>query len=247
MQYPGGKSSPGTYQRIINLIPPHRIYVEPFLGGGAVYRFKKLAEISFLIDKDPAVISNFAGSARANTFCSQGCALEALPAFAGVEDAFIYCDPPYHPESINFPSKYMFDLDAAGHARLLSIILNARAHVAISGYDHPLYTSTLQHWNRVDYLQITRSGKMHPESLWYNYPTPDHLHDHSYAGWTHIDRQRIRRKISRLFAKFDALPSYERLAVLSAIEEKYFRPTGQKITLCQDSCPPVYLKPLFRK
>ena len=33
MTYPGGKSSAGVYQKIINLMPPHEVYIEPFLGG----------------------------------------------------------------------------------------------------------------------------------------------------------------------------------------------------------------------
>jgi hypothetical protein len=34
MTYPGGKGGAGVYQMIINQIPPHRVYIEPFLGGG---------------------------------------------------------------------------------------------------------------------------------------------------------------------------------------------------------------------
>lgn len=31
--YPGGKSGAGVYQTIINQMPPHQLYVEPFAGG----------------------------------------------------------------------------------------------------------------------------------------------------------------------------------------------------------------------
>jgi len=34
--YPGGKNGQGVYQRIISLIPPHDVYVEPFVGGEQV-------------------------------------------------------------------------------------------------------------------------------------------------------------------------------------------------------------------
>ena len=40
MSYPGGKAAPGTFQKIINLMPPHEVYIEPFLGGGAILRKK---------------------------------------------------------------------------------------------------------------------------------------------------------------------------------------------------------------
>lgn len=36
MSYFGGKAQDGVYQTIINQIPPHQIYIEPFLGGGAI-------------------------------------------------------------------------------------------------------------------------------------------------------------------------------------------------------------------
>lgn len=49
--YPGGKNGEGVYQRLINQIPPHRVYIEPFLGSGAVLRHKKLAEISYGIER----------------------------------------------------------------------------------------------------------------------------------------------------------------------------------------------------
>ena len=43
MAYPGGKSGSGVYQSIINLMPPHQRYFEPFLGGGAIMRRKRPA------------------------------------------------------------------------------------------------------------------------------------------------------------------------------------------------------------
>ena len=36
MTYPGGKGGNGFYQKIINLIPPHDVYIETHLGGGAI-------------------------------------------------------------------------------------------------------------------------------------------------------------------------------------------------------------------
>lgn len=52
MPYPGGKSGSGVYQRIINEIPPHDMYIEPCLGGGAVLRLKRPAARSIGIDLD---------------------------------------------------------------------------------------------------------------------------------------------------------------------------------------------------
>ena len=55
MRYPGGKGISGVYQRLINEIPPHRVYIEPYLGGGALMRYKLPAEINIGLDVDPAV------------------------------------------------------------------------------------------------------------------------------------------------------------------------------------------------
>jgi hypothetical protein len=59
MGYPGGKSGSGVFQALINWMPPHSLYVEPFLGGGAVMRFKRPAELNIGIDLDPEVISQW--------------------------------------------------------------------------------------------------------------------------------------------------------------------------------------------
>jgi DNA adenine methylase len=53
MSYPGGKAGDGVYQRIINLMPPHRVYIEPFLGGAAILRMKRPASLNVAIDRDP--------------------------------------------------------------------------------------------------------------------------------------------------------------------------------------------------
>jgi D12 class N6 adenine-specific DNA methyltransferase len=57
VSYPGGKNGAGVYQTIINQIPPHRVYIEAFAGSGAVLRHKRPAQISYAIDRDPAVVA----------------------------------------------------------------------------------------------------------------------------------------------------------------------------------------------
>lgn len=52
--YPGGKNS--CYQHIINQIPPHRVYIEPFLGSGAIMRLKLPASINIGVDLDDSVL-----------------------------------------------------------------------------------------------------------------------------------------------------------------------------------------------
>jgi DNA adenine methylase len=57
MTYPGGKNGAGVYQKIINLMPPHDRYFEPFLGGGAVLRLKRPARENIACDLVASQIS----------------------------------------------------------------------------------------------------------------------------------------------------------------------------------------------
>ena len=50
--YPGGKNGGGAYQILINLMPPHSVYIEPFLGSGAVMRMKRPAKVNIGLDLD---------------------------------------------------------------------------------------------------------------------------------------------------------------------------------------------------
>ena len=54
MTYDGGKGA--MYHKIINRIPPHRVYIEPFLGGGAVMRKKRPAAVNIGLELDPAAL-----------------------------------------------------------------------------------------------------------------------------------------------------------------------------------------------
>jgi DNA adenine methylase len=56
MTYPGGKAGDGVFQSIINLMPPHKAYIEPFVGSGAILRIKLPAERNIGVDLDPEVI-----------------------------------------------------------------------------------------------------------------------------------------------------------------------------------------------
>jgi len=56
MSYPGGKAGPGVFHRIISLMPPHEIYIEPFMGGFSIGRLKRPAKLNIGIDVDRAAV-----------------------------------------------------------------------------------------------------------------------------------------------------------------------------------------------
>lgn len=62
--YPGGKSGAGIFQRLINLIPRHRILIVPFAGHCGVVRNIRPAEHTIVIDQNPAVCEWWASWSR---------------------------------------------------------------------------------------------------------------------------------------------------------------------------------------
>lgn len=96
VSYPGGKSGAGVYQTLINLMPPHEIYIEPFLGMGGVLRRKKPAPIATIgIDADKDVMKLWAGVELPglSVRCADGIRYLEQRKWTGRE--LVYCDPPY--------------------------------------------------------------------------------------------------------------------------------------------------------
>jgi site-specific DNA-adenine methylase len=206
-EYPGSKSGSGVYQQIINLMPPHKVYIEPFLGSGAILLKKKPAEAQIGLDLAPAVIARWSRMKRRlmaipNLSVLQGDALAYLSSDAAIlasEDTLVYCDPPYLMETRSSQRKlYTFEYgEIEQHARLLTILKELQCLVMISGYWSDLYESELRTWRPVHYVSMTRSGRPATEYIWCNFQEPDVLHDYQYVGGDYRERERIKRKKQR--------------------------------------------------
>jgi D12 class N6 adenine-specific DNA methyltransferase len=85
MAYFGGKAGSGVFQTLINLMPPHEVYIEPFLGGGAVMRMKRPARLNIGIDLNAAVIAKASGGIQYRQF--QRARPNALETAMGMEDS----------------------------------------------------------------------------------------------------------------------------------------------------------------
>lgn len=72
MSYPGGKAAAGVYQTIINQIPPHDVYCEPFLGDGAILRRKRPARRNIAVELDRSVAEGFCDEDVAAQFAGTG-------------------------------------------------------------------------------------------------------------------------------------------------------------------------------
>jgi site-specific DNA-adenine methylase len=219
MKYPGGKNAAGTYQRIINQIPPHKVYIEPFAGSAAILRFKRPAEQSIVLDRDPDAIDALRDRIPPQTELVDADALEFLARypFSGAE--FVYCDPPYLPEICRSRLRYRYKLTRDDHVRLLTILKTIRCPVMISGYWSELYAETLSGWRTDHFPQMTRGGYAIDEWLWMNYPKPVELHDYRYLGGDYREREKFSRRRKRWTAKLEKMAPIERQALLAALQE----------------------------
>lgn len=239
MSYPGAKSGSGVFQAIINQMPPHSVYVEPFLGSGAIMRRKRPALLNLGFDLDEhqvKIASSLAGRGELVTLprpgrldgfgdevpswrfdCRDG--IEYLAERHLTDQALVYCDPPYLLETRRQRRRiYRYELTRAHHVELLGACRRQSANVMVSGYRSELYDVALDGWRRVDFVAQTHRGPA-LESLWMNYSAPDELHDYRYLGDDYRERERIRRQQRRWIRRLDAMPDDERLAMLAALNQ----------------------------
>jgi site-specific DNA-adenine methylase len=221
MAYPGGKNGAGVYQRIISLMPPHKTYIEPFLGGGAIMRLKRPAALNIGIDRDPEVIRSFIvkndDSDRLSARLLIADALDFMSSYPFEGRELVYCDPPYVHSTRAARTLYQFEMSDDDHRALLDIIKGLPCMVMISGYWSLLYADALQSWQVTTFEAMTRGGTMATEYLWMNFPAPVQLHDYAYLGDGYRERERIKRKINRWVSRLDALPLLERQALMAAL------------------------------
>lgn len=219
MTYPGGKNGDGTYQKIINLMPPHHLYVEAFLGSGAILRFKRPAMASIGIDSDAYVLDHFQGDVPGLTLLNTD-AISWLARTAFSDDTLIYLDPPYVMSSRSQQrAYYRHEFTDEQHRDLLAVITGLPCMVVLSGYYSDMYAEALSGWRTFTFQVGTRGGRTATEWVWMNYPEPMELHDYRYLGGTFRERERIKRKRNRWKARLERMKPQERHAILWAIDE----------------------------
>jgi len=218
MRYPGGKGK--TFQHVINLMPPHRVYIETHLGGGAVMRHKRPASHNIGIDADEQVIGNW--SQRLDSEVELRCerAEDFLTQYRFYGDELIYADPPYYPGTRRRARVYRHDYAIEDHAQLLALLTSLPCKVVLSGYANDLYSERLQGWR-----SRTFAGKTHTdlreETLWFNFEPPEVLHDSRFIGDTFRARQTTKRRLQRLQEKVTLMHPVERAAFSQWFSQVY--------------------------
>lgn len=222
MGYPGGKSGSGVYQKIINQMPPHKTYIEPFLGGGAIMRLKCPAAHSIGIDIDPSALVAFdvdiPGLRLYNCSATDFLISDNLCMH---ENTLIYLDPPYllSTRSSQRPI-YQFEfMTDDEHSQLLNILCELPCMILISGYWSELYADILREWRVISFQAQTRGGHPATEYLWMNFEESDQLHDYRYLGDNYRERERIKRKIQRWKRRLRKMDALERHAMMAALKE----------------------------
>ncbi len=216
MNYPGGKG--GVFQKLINLMPPHDVYIETHLGGGAVMRNKRPARSNIGIEIDQEVIEMWTNVNPIGFELIHDDAINYLNDYRFTGNELIYCDPPYLRETRKKRSRlYKYEYSHQDHMVLLELLKSLPCMVMISGYESPLYIESLKSWHTHCYQATCHHG-VATEWLWMNYSVPVELHEYSYLGNNFRERERIKRKTERWTAKLQSMPTLERQALFSAMD-----------------------------
>lgn len=216
MKYPGGKGL--IFQRLINLMPPHEVYIETHLGGGAVIRNKLPARKNIGLEIDPKVIKKWKAINNQQLFeLINDDAIKYLKCYSFTGKELVYCDPPYLRETRKkSDSLYKYEYTLKQHIELLKVIKSLPCMVLISGYESELYKDSLKDWYTYCFKSKTHHG-MATEWVWMNYSPPTELHDYRYLGDNFRQREKIRNKSKRWVRRLKLMPVLERQALLSAI------------------------------
>ena len=209
----GSKGASGLCQAIVASQPPHDVYIEPFLGGGAIMKRKLPAQRNIGIDLDQRAIDGFTCDYPVELH--QGCAFSFLEAFPFQGRELVYCDPPYLQATRRSERRYRHDLDDAAHVALLDLLKSLDCQVMISGYPSRLYDEHLRDWRSLS-LQVNNHAAVVTESIWFNF-APDRVHWARFAGRNFTHRQTVKRKAENWARRYAAMPPGERLAVLAAV------------------------------
>lgn len=229
--YFGGKGGNGTYQAIINHVPPLTAYYSLYLGNCGVTRRIKPAKVSFLNDIDPDVIKAWESLELPVNYCLHN--LNAIDVLKGLQDGrdieltfgvpaserFILLDPPYRMDSRKSKANiYKFEVDEKHHSDLASQIVAMIDHkIMLCHYPDPFYDEVLAGWHTYDYMSMTRNGLVR-DRIYYNYDLSNNLlHDYSYIGKNFRQREAWERKRLNFIKKLNELPELLRNSILSDI------------------------------
>ncbi len=209
----GSKGTTGLCQPLIAMCPPHSVFLETHLGGGAIMKRKPPALRNIGIDLNRRAIDSF--SCDYPVELHHGCCHAFLSDFDFDGRELVYSDPPYVQSARKSQRRYRFDYTDADHAALLGILKSLPCSVMVSGYPSRLYDEHLCEWRSLE-IQVNNQSCIVTEKLWFNF-APDRVHWAAFAGRNFTHRQVVKRKAASWGRRYAAMPPGERLAALAAI------------------------------
>lgn len=230
--YYGGKGASGAYQAIINQIPPHANYIEPFAGLASIFfKLEYLFEEVWLFEKDPVVIKALVqrinkvyddeGDMYFDVNVKNECGLAYLKSLVAKGDkdwnldgTVIYCDPPY-PLSTRKSSRlrYSCEWTDQDHIDFIDTAValgkfETNTYILISSYGNPIYDAALSSWRKIEFTVQSRHGQR-TEALYMNYPEPTELANYKYLGANYRDRAAIKKRIQSHMAAYNRMTPRE--------------------------------------
>lgn len=224
--YNGSKFGSGVYQRIINLVPVHDIYIEGFAGSAAIFKLKKKAKINMLFEINPDIITPLLKLSAASVYnldfinwLQQSSPFLELAAAINL-NVVMYLDPPYLINSRKSKSKiYKYELTESHHITLLNELLKLNCYVIINCYPNELYSKMLINWNKIEYNVRCHASTV-KEVLYFNFPESIAKNEYTFLGSNYRERAQIKARVSRSIAKLLKLPPDERNWILSEVTSK---------------------------
>ena len=221
--YPGSKFNTGFREWLISQQPPHDCYIEAFLGAGAILQTKQPATTNIGIELSERVAGAWLATPQPGRNIIWGDALATLPTLNEFHQptTLVYADPPYL-KATRRNQRNLYECEfasAAEHLRLLALLNEAKCMVMLSGYHSELYHSQLKGWRRAEFQTVTHRGQPATEVVWMNFPVPIELHDYRFLGQGFRERHRIKKKQKRWLRRLQAMPTLERYALLSVINQ----------------------------
>jgi DNA adenine methylase len=224
--YPGSKAASGVYQSIINLMPRHDIYIEPFLGSGYILKNKDAASLQLGLDIDRSCIDKIHDTGHGIFIPGDSLIfLDTAATFINaIHELFgkilIYADPPYLIESRKSQAKiYKHEFTRDHHVKFLDTAVILKCFVMISCYDNDLYRSKLKDWSHININTVTRSGKA-IETVYFNFPQDTPKHQYNFLGKDFRERAAIKGRITRNVSKIMRMPYAEQQFFLRSLSEK---------------------------
>ena len=224
MNYKGNKNIDGVKQKILSLIPKHRVFIEGFAGGAGIAKnIYTGSETVILIEKNKKQCDilelDLPGSVVVND-----CVFDFIENFKYIinPNVVLFLDPPYiFSTRFNNSIFYDFELSDNDHVKLLLSILQLPCNVIIIHPVSSIYAKYLNFWYYKN-VTIRYNKKNSKEIIYYNFQDSIAKNDYSSHGENSTDRQRIKRKITRNIQKIENLNPVDKECLLNAIFMKYF-------------------------